>query len=214
MTMEGYSYLLALVLFIFVVVTFYVYGRKAKPIVIETPVLGLLDLSEGVCAADVKSDRERLASFFNFVLESKETPPKCDVLFLYCEIEADGSVRGSSLGLRELIRESGALIVVVAKENPAEAYVAASKATGYGLANLMMVIDRKGSVFGEFFYKLFSAMKDGISTPVAFAKLAPPPISGVDESHCPGVLFCVEAGQTTFGRQGSSPGQIQSRSLP
>jgi hypothetical protein len=92
--------------------------------------------------------------------------------------------------------------------NTPTAYLAASKRTGYGFANLVMVIDRKGEVFGRFFHKLFNAMSEGVSMPVAFAKLAHPWNPGADESNLPGVIFNVEAGQTAF-RQSSSQAQTK-----
>jgi len=196
MTMEGYSYLVALILFIFVVVVLYIY-RPPKPTLIEKPILGLLDLSGGAAVADVKADRDALGSLFYSVTESTSWLPKCDVLFVYCHIDDDGAIRGWKSGLRDLIRESGAPIVVLAKENTPVAYLAASKKTGYGFANLLMVIDRKSEVFGQFFHKLFSAMHEGVTMPVAFAKLAPPTPRG-NESNCPAVIFNVEAGQIAF----------------
>ena len=83
------------------------YRGVARVAFIENPVLGFLDLSAGQSTAELNSDRETLRGLFTSILESTSSPPKCHVLFVYCQIEADGSVRGSDLGLRELIRESG-----------------------------------------------------------------------------------------------------------
>lgn len=194
MTTDGYFYLVALILFVFVVVVLYVYGRAPKLTFIEKPILGLLDLSDGAYASEVLADRATLSSLFYFVSDSTTWPPKCDVLFVYCQIEADGRIRGLEMGLRDLIRESGAPIVVVAAENTAEAYIAAAKSKEYGFANLMMIIYRKGDVFAKFFYNLFSAMKQGVSMPMAYVKLS----SQMSGNDFPGLIFYIEAGQIAF----------------
>jgi len=75
--------------------------------------------------------------------------------------------------------------------------MAACKKKGYGDANLVMTISRKGELFGPFSHKLFSAMKQGTSMPIAWVKLAPQ-VPGKDHPDCPGALFSVEAGQIAF----------------
>ena len=189
--------LIALSLGIFVVVVIYLYSGKARTLFIEKPILGLLDLSNGVSATDLVADRDTLKSVFHSVLESVSKPPKCDVLFVYCQIESNGTISGSEFGLRELIREAGASIVVVASENTADACVAASKKKAYGSANLVMTLDRRGELFGRFFYALFNAMKQGTSMPVAWVKLAPQ-IPGRDHPDVPSSIFLCEAGQIAF----------------
>lgn len=184
------------VLTLFIVVVLYRYRRPTKAF-IEKPVLGLLDISGGQSVSEVNADRETLGGLFDEVFVSTSKPPKCDVLLLYCSIETDGRIRGSELGLRELIRESGAPVVIVASENTAEQYHAAAKKKDYGHANLVMTIGRRGEVFGQFFHKLFSAMKGGTSMPLAWVKLAPQ-IPGKDHPDCPISLMLCEVGQIAF----------------
>lgn len=173
MSTEAYSYTIALVLFIFVVVVLYVVRRAAKPVLIDRPVLGLLDLSGGGSAVDASADRAILEGLFHSLVKSTSHPPQCDVLFVYCQLKDDGRIDGCRLGLRELIRNSGARIAVVASKNSAEACLAASKQTGYGSANPVLTFDRKDELFGLFFHKLFSAMKQGTPMPLAWVQLAP-----------------------------------------
>ena len=197
MTTDGYFYAIALVLFIFVIVVLYMHRRPLKVSFIEKPILGLLDLSGGANVSDVVTDRATLGSLFYFVSESTSWPPKCDVLFVYCQIEDDGRIRGSKSGLRDLIRESGALIPVVASENNAESCLAASQKTGYGSANLVLTVGRREELFGPFFHRLFSAMKQGTSMPLAWVQLAPQ-IPGRDHPDVPNTLFLCEVGQIAF----------------
>jgi hypothetical protein len=193
--MEGLF--IAMLLFTSVVIVLHRYGRRPNVTFIEKPTLGLLDLSNGLSTSDLNADRETLGSLFYSARQSTSQAPKCDVLFMYCQIETDGHIRGSKLGLRELIRESGASVVIIASENSAEGYIAASKKTGYGYANLVMTHDRKGEVFGRYFYKLFSEMKQGTSMPLAWVKLAPQ-IRGAAHLDAPEVIFVCETGHIAF----------------
>ena len=191
----------AATLFVFVVIVI-AYGsfrqrQLTRPIYIENPILGLLDLSNGLSASDVDSDREILSELFSNVVQGSAQTPKCDVLLIYCQIEPDGRIRGSQRGLRDLIRESGAPVVVVASANTHEGYIAAAKKIGYGYANLVMTHDRKGDGFGPYFYQLFSTMKQGISMPVAWGRRAAP-IPGKEQPAVPAVIFVCEAGQIAF----------------
>ena len=113
------------------------------------------------------------------------------------ELERDGRIRNWRDGLREVIRNSGATVVVVASENESDAYIAAGKDKGYGRANLVMTLQRSGTVFPSFFAQLFADMKRGVSMPVAWVKLAPQ-VPGHEHPDCPGTIFSCEAGQVAF----------------
>ena len=165
--------------------------------VIRSPTLGLYNLSGDDFAALLDADRKAIAQLFPSVIESSDVPPVCTVLFLYCHIEPDGSIRGSNRRLREIIRDSGAPIVVVASENPVDNYVAASQNTGYGLANLIMTLERHGDIFPNFFQRLFTLMKRAVSMPVAWNKLAPQ-IPGREHVNCPSTFGVFDVGQITF----------------
>src|SRR5262245_26513622 len=155
---------------------------------VEAGTLGILDLCGDKAAALVAADRAALAPLFRVVSESTGQPPRCNLLLLYCAIENDGRIAGRSLGLREIIRDSGAPIVVVAMPNSGESYNAAAKGKSYGRANLVMTLDRKGDAFGRFFQRLFAEMKQGTSMPIAWVKLAPQ-APGIAHTDCPDTIF-------------------------
>jgi hypothetical protein len=171
--------------------------RRRRVPRIQSPTLGILDLSAGSAAADIDADRTAIERLFSSVVESATEPPTCNVLFLYWHIEADGSIRGSKLGLREIIRDSSASVVVVATENASDSYIAAYKDKGYGYANLVMTYERKGDAFATFFQRLFTQMKRGVSMPIAWVKLAPQ-VPGMKHVDVPEALFACEAGQIAF----------------
>ena len=181
----------------FVAVLIFCYGRAPAVKFLDNPNLGMLDLTDGQCRSLMAADRAVLGSFFRAVLESTDNPPKCDVLFLYCTFDVDGSIVGSAVGLRDLIRDSGAPIVILASENIAERYGAVTKPLGYGHANLVFTMDRRGKVFGEFFHKLFGLMKDGTPMLSAWVKLVPQ-IPGKDHFDCPVTILVSEAGHVAF----------------
>lgn len=166
--------------------------------VISSPRFGILNLKGETALPLITEDAEALRPIIGQPDQTSEGVPACDILFLYCDIELNGKIQNSTDGLREIIRDSGAVIVVVASENHGESYIAAGKDKGYGKANLVMTLERNGNVFPTFFRKLFSEMKNGVSMPVAWVKLAPQ-IPGQDHLDCPGTIFSCEAGQVTFG---------------
>ena len=82
--------------------------------------------------------------------------------------------------------------------NSAQAYAEAGKDVGFGRANLVMTLDRKGDSFGRFFQVLFQDMFAGTSMPMAWVKLAPQrgPKSG--GKNTPWTIFACELGQLAF----------------
>ena len=164
---------------------------------IQSPRLAFLNLKGAASEQMLAEDRSALASLFGAVQESSTTAPTCDVLFIYCDISPDGRISGTSAGLRDIIRDSGARVVVVASENSGGSYAASAKKTGYGHANLVLTLDRRGAVFSVFFSRLFAQMMQGTSMPMAWVKLAPQ-IPGHDHADCPDTIFAAEAGQITF----------------
>ena len=172
--------------------------RRRRVPRIQSPTLGIFDLSADSAAAELDADRTALGPLFSSVVESTSEPPTCNVLFLYCRLEANGSIRGYRRGLREIIRDSGAAVVVVATANASDNYIAASQDKGYGHANIVMTLDRNGDAFTTFFQKLFADMKRGVAMPMAWVKLAPQ-IPGVEQADVPDTIFVREAGQSAFG---------------
>lgn len=136
---------------------------------IKSPTIGFLDLSQTVASSELAEDKTAIGPLFSSSFESSTDPPKCDVLFIYCEIKDDGAIGSHPRTLREIIRDSGAAIVVVATANITAAYMAAGKKQKHGAANLVMTLDRRGPGFGNFFRHLLTLMKNGVSMPVAWS---------------------------------------------
>ena len=165
--------------------------------VIKQPKLGILDLSNGEYSSCIGGDKTVLQKVFPTLSESFDAPPVCDVLLIYGHVESGGSIKNSKIGLREIIRDSQASVVVFATDNPANNYLQAGQRKPYGRANLVMTIDRKGDVFAQFFQRLFTAMKQGTPMPVAWVKLAPQ-IPNTAHNDCPDTIFACELGQIAF----------------
>ncbi len=161
------------------------------------PRLGILDLGGEKTKALVQADVSFLKPLFTDMRRVDLAAPTCDVLFLYAELTAEGTVRGSSKGLREIIRDSGAKVVVVASQNSSGAYIKAGKQQPYGRANLIMTLDRRGASFGRFFATLFSKMASGTSMPAAWVELNPQ-VSGGDQPDSPETIFACEIGPLAF----------------
>lgn len=174
-------------------------GTRANPTLIRSPKLGILNLKDRSATGIVATDRSAVTRFFATVVETSNGVPSCDVLLVYCDFDSDGNVVSSTLGLREIVRDSGAKVAIVASENTGEKCLKAAKTTGFGKANLVLTISRKGDAFATFFKRLFEDMANGISMPNAWVKLAPQ-IPGHDSPDCPDSFFACEIGPVTLER--------------
>jgi hypothetical protein len=165
--------------------------------VIKNPRFGILDLSAGSCLPLVAEDKEAISGLFASLQESKSDVPRCDVLFIYAILTEEGRILGCKHGLREIIRDAGAKVVVVASENTRDSCSNAAVRKPYGEANLVITFSRRGEAFARFFRELFSKMKQGSAMPAAWVKLAPqnPSSAHVD---CPITIFLCEAGPVRF----------------
>jgi len=169
----------------------------SNPVVIHNPKIGFLNLT-GVSASPlVEEDVTALKPLFSGCLKSDGDAPICDVLMIYATIKADGVIQNTAYSLREIIAKSRALIVVVATENSVESYIAASKSTGLGKANLVMTMTRNGQVFPDFFKELFAMMHRGVTMPMAWMKLAPQ-IPGREQNNVPGTVCAMEVTHVLF----------------
>ena len=173
-------------------------ASSSNPYIITSPKLGILNLLGKSGDALVAEDKNGLSSLFSASVESHGEPPLCDVLLLYCEIQDNGSLVGTSDSLREIIYKSRAPIVIVASANSSAAYIASGKPTGKESANLVMVLDRKGASFDKFFGKLFGLMYQGKSMPVAWVELAPQMATPDSQADNPDTIFSCEAGHILF----------------
>jgi len=144
---------------------------------IEAHTLGILDLSSGTAGALMATDRTALAPLFRRVSESTDAPPRSTLLLVYCTIAADGAILNSARSLREIIRDAGAPVVVVATPNSGQSYT--------------------GEAFAHFVRRLVIDMKQGTSMPRAWVKLAPQAPRGT-HPDCPDAIFACELGQLAF----------------
>ena len=78
-------------------------------------------------------DIEALLPLFDRV-ENRTTAPKqiptCQVLFIYAQLEPDGTIRGTKWSVRDMVQLSKASIVVVASPDSGESIVKAASAPG------------------------------------------------------------------------------------
>jgi hypothetical protein len=172
---------------------------SSKPLCIQDPTIGFLNLLGEKGDELLAADRNKLAPLLAKSEVSTEATPKCQVLFLYGTLQVSGEVVGS-ISLRDLIREAGAYVAVVASENPADSYIkgAGSRDSRWS-ANIVMCLDRRGDKFAQFFVDLFKAMFDGTSMPVAWVNIAPQ-IQGKGQTNTPESIMSAEAGQIVFSR--------------
>ena len=190
-------YLIVGVAVLFALAFFARRGGGGAKLVIESPKLGFLNLKGTAGEQLLAEDKAAFGAMFAGIQESSALPPQCDVLFVYCDVKRDGSVSGTEGGVRDIIRDSGARIVVVASANEIGSYAATTKAATYGQANLVMTLDRRGARFPAFYSRLFSEMMNGTTMPVAWVKFAPQ-IPGKDHPDSPEGVFVCELGQIAF----------------
>jgi hypothetical protein len=173
-------------------------ARSTGTVVIQNPVLGVLNLAGPSGETLLAQDLVLIGPHFSTTRRSEGTPPACDVLLVYCEIAPNGVVKGANRNLRELIRDAGASIVVVAMYHGVDANNATAPQLPFGGANLVMTLDRKGAGLPTFLARLFQRMNAGTSMPVAWNELAPQ-IPGGDHGDAPETIFACERGQLAFG---------------
>jgi hypothetical protein len=163
---------------------------------IVAPRLGVLNLKGADGAQLAEQDALALLPVLGIAERSTSVPPKCDVLFLYSDLSPEGRLAGTQMWLGEIVRASGARILVVASENPGPAYKV-SKGPGYGRVNLVMTLSRRGDAFPRFFLRLFQDMKRGTPMPLAWVRLAPQGAVPVHE-ELPSTIFACMAGAVRF----------------
>ena len=167
--------------------------------VIQSPTLGILNLLGPAGRAWAADDAAALAHLFAEVRESRAEAPRCDVLFLYCDIGPDGSITHSDRRLREIGRSAKAQIIVVASPNAAADCLEAAKETGTDSANLVLTLDRKGPAFARFLGDLFAKMHAETAMPIAWVELQPQTPDAVRPEN-PDLVCLMERGHLAFRR--------------
>jgi hypothetical protein len=167
----------------------------SQPLRITNPVIGFLNHAGAAGASLSQADQRVLSPLFKVLKTSEDLPPRCDVLFLYRNIDPEGST--STPAIRELIKSAGAYVAVIASENSADAYIESVGRRTDWSANITMVVNRKDDKFSLFFHRLFAEMFKGRSMLMVWAELAPQ-IPGSSHSDVPDSIMAAEAGHITF----------------
>ena len=167
-----------------------------NPYRVPRPVAGFVCLGPELQSL-METDKSTLGPVFSGVRSSSEGIVPCHVLFLYCKVDKDGSLPGSKMRVRDFVRASGACVAIVASENDSSHYMHALQPKNDWPANIVLVINRRGTAFTVFFQKLFEAMKGGTSMLTAWVKLAPQ-TPNRDHPESPSTLMLAEAGHITL----------------
>jgi hypothetical protein len=173
----------------------------APPLVIAQPAIAFVNWCGARCETMVAWDCAQIGELFgDKVVTSTGAIPRCDVLFLYCDFTASGIAGQSSV--RDLIRESGARIAVIATELPPDLMSKNEfpKSLDRGKSqpvNLVFVMRRNGLAFRRFFRALFQHMLDGESMTLAWMKLAPQ-VPHLQPPDMPVIMCLTEAPSVTF----------------
>ena len=191
--------LIALVLFLAVMGGLTLWRSRhlfMNPVITE-PKIVFLNLLGEEGERYLEQDRPALAPLFSTARESRDLPPPaCDVLVVYSDLGFDGNLFATEVGLRYLIRKSGARILIVASENKGENSIAAAQEAGHSGASLVLTLGRKDGAFPAFFSRLFTAMKSGTPMPDAWSQLSPQ--TPEQERETPGTIFLAEGGPIVF----------------
>jgi hypothetical protein len=126
--------------------------------------------------------------------------PGADILFVYAQLDADGSIVGATrTGIRQVAQLANAAIVVLASPNTAASIKNAASLSGPKTSNIVFTLDRNGPDFGKFFCELFGKMRDGQHMLTAWAALAPkgPKDSRPSASR---MILLAEGGKIAFPR--------------
>ena len=121
--------------------------RRRRPLLIRSPRLGILNLKGESAEPLITADVDALTPVLGSPLRGSTSAPFCDVLFIYCDVAADGRIGNFSGTLRDLIQTQRAPLVVVASENSGEAYISTTRGQKHGRANLVMTLSRSGQRF-------------------------------------------------------------------
>jgi hypothetical protein len=176
------------------------------PYVIANPILGLANLIGDAANSLVTRDRADLSPLFSSVQTGTQSIPKCNVLFLYCNLDSAARISGHPFSFREAIKAAGAHVAVMASELSPETlsnreFAQGLTAKGDWPANIVITINRNGDFFGRFFRDLFSQMRAGTSMPMAWVNLAPQ--GPQQKSDIPATIALMEAGHIAFGTKKS-----------
>jgi hypothetical protein len=169
-----------------------------QPFRVYQPIIGFLNLLGPKGGMLLEADRSVLSPLFTTSRVSSSAVPRAHVLFVYCDITADGSVvGGGGARLRDLIKSAGAYVAIVASENTGSHYANSAPRREDWHANIVFTLHRKGDKFSSFFKRLFTAMFNDTSMLMAWVKLAPQgPGPWMDDF--PETYMTIDAGHIVF----------------
>jgi hypothetical protein len=145
----------------------------------------------------MQTDANLLLPLFGRTLKSSTTVPSCQVLFIYCELDAEGRIKGHRDRVPDLIKAAHAYVAVIASQNSGDSYIKAVKPRKVWHANVTMVLDRKDDMLARFFQKVFAGMFAGRSMLSVWVELAPQG-PGPWQADAPGMILAAMAGHITF----------------
>jgi hypothetical protein len=177
-----------------------------RPFLIHRPIIGFLNLLGPRGDLLLEADRRALSPQFAESRVSSGAVPRAHVLFIYCDIGADGQVLGSNgAGLLDLIKSAGAHVAVVASENPSNNYKDSAPRSDGWQANIVFTLLRNGDNFSLFFQRLFAAMFNGTSMLMAWAQIAPQ-AAGPWMEALPSTYVLPRAGHIAFDSHSDTAG--------
>ena len=161
-------------------------------------ILGFANLSGDDLAPLVSEDARVLSELFERVrIVAPHQIPGAHVLFVYAQLNDDGTIPDmKSCGLRQIAQVTKARIIILASPNPSDRLLKSMSIPGPKLANLIFTLDRKGQLFGQFFYSLFDCMRKGEHMLGAWVHLAPQ--GRIQNENAPETLMLAEAGKIAF----------------
>jgi hypothetical protein len=169
-----------------------------QPFVIIDPTIGFFNLAGQGSSAIAESDLAALAPMFPRHQMSVRDVPTCDVLFLYCDLDERGAIRGDQKGVGQIIAAARAYLAVVASENSSESYQKLQFAVPGWTSNLVMALERHGESFPRFWRRRFEAMFAGQSMLTAWVALAPQYVGAQEHEALPATVMVANAGHITF----------------
>jgi Tfp pilus assembly protein PilF len=175
-----------------------------SPFIIENPSIVFWNIIGESMAPLVANDRATLGPLFPKQAEGgREHTPYCNVLFIYGVLNAQGLIGTPAIPLRDVIKTTGAYIVVIATETNVEVvndpgFGKSIKSDGSWQANLVLTVNRNGDAFARFYRNLFGLMMNGVTMPLAWSKLAPQ--GPVGHTDCPGGFVIFEVSHIAFKR--------------
>lgn len=119
-----------------------------------------------------------------------------DAVHILANINNQGNVGGLPVQeIHNACSNSGVKIVFWAANTPSQIYIQHVKA---GAFNLVMTLNRKGAIFGNFLDGLLSQMSAGKSMPMSWVKLVPQYQNAPEHVKAPGCIFHAGCGNMIF----------------